>query len=91
MRQCGRKQTAEGVIWQEQWGSDFRVARKSWSGNLEGKALPGATGNYTASLEAKGIRPEKIRCYGFAFEDKKVLIGKQTDDKTSSQRKSYEV
>lgn len=84
MRQCGRKQTAEGVIWQEQWGSDFRVSRKSWSGNLEGKALPGATGNYTASLEAKGIRPEKIRCYGFAFEGKEVLIGKQTDDKTSS-------
>ncbi len=26
-------------------------------------------------LEEKGIRPEYIRKYGFAFEGKKVLIG----------------
>lgn len=31
---------------------------------------------YAAALEAKGIRPERIRCYGFAFEGKRVLIGK---------------
>ena len=30
---------------------------------------------YAASLEAKGIPTERIRCYGFAFEGKKVLIG----------------
>ena len=47
------------------------VKRESGTLCLEGKALPGATGNYTASLEARGIRPEKIRCYGFAFEGKK--------------------
>lgn len=30
---------------------------------------------YTASLMAKGIPKERIRCYGFAFEGKNVLIG----------------
>lgn len=31
--------------------------------------------NYDAELTARGIRREKIRHYGFAFEGKKVLIG----------------
>lgn len=30
---------------------------------------------YAAQLIARGIPKEKIRCYGFAFEGKKVLIG----------------
>lgn len=30
---------------------------------------------YICELEAKGIKPERIRCYGFAFQGKKVLIG----------------
>ena len=30
---------------------------------------------YAAALKAKGIAPERIRAYGFAFEGKKVLIG----------------
>ena len=32
---------------------------------------------YEASLAAKGICPEKIQKFGFAFEGKKVLIGKR--------------
>lgn len=30
---------------------------------------------YAAALEERGIKPERIRKYGFAFEGKKVLIG----------------
>ena len=30
---------------------------------------------YVANLEARGISKEQIRCYGFAFRGKEVLIG----------------
>ena len=30
---------------------------------------------YTRELETRGIKLERIRCYGFAFQGKKVLIG----------------
>ena len=30
---------------------------------------------YAAQLEARGIPKERIRCYGFAFRGKEVLIG----------------
>lgn len=31
--------------------------------------------HYIGELEARGIKQERIRCYGFAFQGKKVLIG----------------
>lgn len=31
--------------------------------------------NYAAGLLAKGIPQERIRCYGFAFQGRTVLIG----------------
>lgn len=31
--------------------------------------------DYAASLIAKGVKTERIRKYGFAFEGKQVLIG----------------
>ena len=34
--------------------------------------------NYDAELLAQGIPADKIRHYGFAFEGKKVLIGKES-------------
>ena len=30
---------------------------------------------YAAQLEARGVSKERIRCYGFAFQGKQVLIG----------------
>lgn len=33
--------------------------------------------NYAAELKARGIAPERIRKYGFAFEGKTVLIGEK--------------
>lgn len=35
--------------------------------------------NYAASLLAKGIPQDKIRCYGFAFQGKTVLIGRNEE------------
>lgn len=35
--------------------------------------------NYAAAIEAKGIPVERIRRYGFAFEGKTVLIGRNDD------------
>ena len=30
---------------------------------------------YAASLEERGIAPGRIRCYGMAFEGRRVLVG----------------
>lgn len=36
--------------------------------------------HYISELEARGINQERIRCYGFAFRGKKVLIGRRNMD-----------
>ena len=58
---------------------EFKVFRPEKEKTLE-DAVKAALGQieekgYAVSLEAKGIGPERIRKYGFAFEGKKVLIG----------------
>lgn len=58
---------------------EFKVFRPAKEKTLE-DALKAAHAQieekkYAAVLEGKGIAPERIRKYGFAFEGKKVLIG----------------
>lgn len=58
---------------------EFKVYDKDDEGSLADTAAKALKQiermQYAAILEAKGIKPERIRKYGFAFEGKKVLIG----------------
>lgn len=58
---------------------EFKVRNPKYEKNLE-ETVSNALAqikekNYAVSLEAKGVPPENIRCYGFAFEGKTVRIG----------------
>lgn len=49
---------------------------KSLSDTAERAILQIRQKKYAAALMDRGIPEERIRCYGFAFEGKRVLIGK---------------
>lgn len=51
---------------------------KSLSDTAERAILQIRQKKYAAALMDRGIPEERIRCYGFAFEGKRVLIGKDT-------------
>ena len=63
---------------------EFKVCRKAKKQTLDDAAKEALEQieekNYAANLRAAGIGPERIRKYGFAFEGKKVLIGKAGGD-----------
>jgi len=59
---------------------EFKVFNKRSEKNLENTLTAALTQieekNYAQTLIDRGIAPERIRKYGFAFEGKEVLIGK---------------
>ncbi len=61
---------------------EFKVRNPKYEKTLEETVLNALAQikekKYALSLEAKGVPPENIRCYGLAFEGKTVLIGQET-------------
>lgn len=58
---------------------EFKVRRTAKEADLEETVAAALRQieekHYEQELLSRGVRPEKIRKYGFAFEGKKVLIG----------------
>lgn len=58
---------------------EFKVRNQSREKSLEDTVQTALSQiesrNYTTALEAKGIKRDRLRRYGFAFEGKTVLIG----------------
>ncbi len=69
---------------------EFKVHRPGKEKNLEESLMEALAQieerQYASAIEARGVSPERIRKYGFAFKGKNVLIGEKAKDSACNRR-----